>query len=194
MAADRRPIDPDAPDDRRRSGPARCAAGRSTVLGFARSGIALARFLVDAGARRHGLRRPAGGASSTTRSAPARGTAGPAAGRARCRPGAAWADAALVTTSPSINPDYPTTEPRLRAALRALVDRRRGGDRVRARAGLGAGPVPAALPGADDRGHRDEGQDDDVVADRRGPRRGPGPPGRARRQHRRCRWSSGCPS
>ena len=43
-------------------------------------------------------------------------------------PASAWADAALVTTSPSINPDYPTTEPRLRDALRALVDRRRGGD------------------------------------------------------------------
>jgi UDP-N-acetylmuramoylalanine--D-glutamate ligase len=34
-----------------------------------------------------------------------------------------------VTSSPSINPDYPTTEPRLRAALRSLVDRRAGGDR-----------------------------------------------------------------
>jgi UDP-N-acetylmuramoylalanine--D-glutamate ligase len=42
-------------------------------------------------------------------------------------PETAWADAALVTTSPSINPDYPTTEPRLRDALRALVERRRSG-------------------------------------------------------------------
>ena len=33
-------------------------------------------------------------------------------------PASTWADARLVTTSPSINPDYPTTEPRLRAALR----------------------------------------------------------------------------
>jgi UDP-N-acetylmuramoylalanine--D-glutamate ligase len=41
---------------------------------------------------------------------------------------ATWADAVLVTTSPSINPDYPTTEPRLRSALRALVDARAGGD------------------------------------------------------------------
>ena len=32
-----------------------------TVLGLARSGIALARFLADAGARGDGLRRPAGG-------------------------------------------------------------------------------------------------------------------------------------
>ena len=39
-----------------------------------------------------------------------------------------WAAAELVATSPSITPDYPTTEPRLRAALRALVDARAGGD------------------------------------------------------------------
>ena len=43
-------------------------------------------------------------------------------------PATAWAGAALVTTSPSINPDYPTTEPRLRAALAALVDARAAGD------------------------------------------------------------------
>ena len=91
-----------------------------TVLGFARSGIALARFLADAGARvtiYDG--RPA--ASSPTRS--------PGSRAGRCTlalgpdvdPATAWADAALVTTSPSINPDYPTTEPRLRAALQAMV-------------------------------------------------------------------------
>ena len=39
-------------------------------------------------------------------------------------PASTWADAALVTTSPSINPDYPTTEPRLRAALNELVHAR----------------------------------------------------------------------
>ena len=43
-------------------------------------------------------------------------------------PATAWAGAALVTTSPSINPDYPTTEPRLRAALRRLVAARAAGD------------------------------------------------------------------
>ena len=43
-------------------------------------------------------------------------------------PATAWAGAALVTSSPAINPDYPTTEPRLRAALRALVDARAAGD------------------------------------------------------------------
>ncbi len=38
-------------------------------------------------------------------------------------PKSAWAGAALVATSPSINPDYPTTEPILRAALQGLVAR-----------------------------------------------------------------------
>ena len=43
-------------------------------------------------------------------------------------PATTWAAADLVATSPSITPDFPTTEPRLRAALRALVDARAGGD------------------------------------------------------------------
>jgi UDP-N-acetylmuramoylalanine--D-glutamate ligase len=43
-------------------------------------------------------------------------------------PSDALAGAALLATSPSINPDYPTTEPRLRAVLRALVDARAAGD------------------------------------------------------------------
>jgi len=98
-----------------------------TVLGLARSGVALARFLAGAGASvtiydgrperelTDGLRR--------LEARPVRLLAGP-----DVDPATAWADAALVTTSPSINPDYPTTEPRLRAALRALVERRAGGD------------------------------------------------------------------
>ena len=108
-----------------------CSTGAPvTVLGFARSGIALARFLADAGRRvtvydgrpaeelggcDRGARRPAG---------PARRSDPTSTRRRR------WADAALVTTSPSINPDYPTTEPRLRAALRALVEARGAGDRT----------------------------------------------------------------
>jgi UDP-N-acetylmuramoylalanine--D-glutamate ligase len=43
-------------------------------------------------------------------------------------PASTWADAALVTTSPSINPDFPTTEPRLRTALEGLVAARAAGD------------------------------------------------------------------
>jgi UDP-N-acetylmuramoylalanine--D-glutamate ligase len=99
-----------------------------TVLGFARSGIALARFLVDAGARvtiYDG--RPAEDLADATRQLegrPARLLAGP-----EVDPATAWAGAELVTTSPSINPDYPTTEPRLRDALRALVAALRAGDR-----------------------------------------------------------------
>jgi UDP-N-acetylmuramoylalanine--D-glutamate ligase len=98
-----------------------------TVLGFARSGIALARFLADAGARVTVYDgRPAAeldDAMGRLEGRSVRLVAGP-----DVDPATAWAGAALVTTSPSINPDYPTTEPRLRAALRALVDARRGGD------------------------------------------------------------------
>ena len=38
------------------------------------------------------------------------------------------AGATLVTTSPSINPDYLTTEPRLRSVLTEMVRRRAAGD------------------------------------------------------------------
>jgi UDP-N-acetylmuramoylalanine--D-glutamate ligase len=98
-----------------------------TVLGLARSGIALARFLADAGASvtvydgrdegqlRSGIEALAG--------RPIRLLLGPGV-----EPREAWAGSVLVTTSPSISPDYPTTEPRLRAALRELVTRRAGGD------------------------------------------------------------------
>ena len=91
-----------------------------TVLGLARSGIALARFLADAGARVTVYDgRPAaelgpaidllGGRAVTLRLGP------------DVDPSRTWAGAALVATSPSITPDYPTTEPRLRAQLQALV-------------------------------------------------------------------------
>ena len=98
-----------------------------TVLGLARSGIALARFLADAGARvtiYDG--RAAGELTDAVAALEGRDVAlalGP-----EVDPASTWADAALVTTSPSINPDYPTTEPRLRAALTALVAARAGGD------------------------------------------------------------------
>jgi UDP-N-acetylmuramoylalanine--D-glutamate ligase len=101
-----------------------------TVLGFARSGIALARFLVDAGARvtiYDG--RPTDELADALEQLEGRAVrllAGP-----DVAPENAWEGAALVTTSPSINPDYPTTEPRLRDALRGLVDARRGGDRAK---------------------------------------------------------------
>ena len=100
-------------------------AGRSvTVLGLARSGIALARFFGDAGChvtvydgRTAAALAPAidtlGGRSVVLALGP------------DVEPAAAWAGADLVATSPSINPDYPTTEPRLRTALRALVDSHR---------------------------------------------------------------------
>ena len=98
-----------------------------TVLGLARSGVALARFLADAGAQVTVYDgRPAGDLAEAIDALEGRDVAlalGPAVD-----PSTAWDDALLVTTSPSINPDYPTTEPRLRGALAALVDARAGGD------------------------------------------------------------------
>ena len=123
---EQRTIDPDALTmDSIRAGALR--GQPVTVLGFARSGIALARFLADAGARVTVYDgRPAeelAGAIDALEGRDVRLALGP-----DVDPAATWADAALVTTSPSINPDYPTTEPRLRAALRALVDARAAGD------------------------------------------------------------------
>lgn len=123
----RRPtIDPDALTmDAIRDG--LLADARVTVLGFARSGIALARFLSDAGARVTVYDgRPAadlGEAIGAMEGRPVRLTLGP-----DVEPASSWTDADLVTTSPSINPDYPTTEPRLRTALRELVAARSTGD------------------------------------------------------------------
>ena len=98
-----------------------------TVLGLARSGSALARFLSDAGARVTVYDgRPAAELADAIGSLEGRAVTlalGP-----DVDPASTWSDAALVTTSPSINPDYPTTEPALRAALRRLVAARADGD------------------------------------------------------------------
>jgi UDP-N-acetylmuramoylalanine--D-glutamate ligase len=100
---------------------------RVAVLGLARTGVSLARFLVDAGALVTIYdERPAAAlerAIDALEGRPARLLLGP-----DVDPVESWRDAALVTTSPSINPDYPTTEPRLRARLGELVERRRAGD------------------------------------------------------------------
>jgi UDP-N-acetylmuramoylalanine--D-glutamate ligase len=96
-------------------------AGHSiTVLGLARSGIAMARFFSDAGAR-----VTVYDGRSASQLAPAIESLG---GRsvdlrlgADIDPASTWASADLVATSPSINPDFPTAEPRLRTALAALV-------------------------------------------------------------------------
>jgi UDP-N-acetylmuramoylalanine--D-glutamate ligase len=98
-----------------------------TVLGFARSGIALVRFLADAGARVTVYDgRPESelaDAIAATEHRAVRLALGP-----DVVPATTWSDAQLVTTSPSINPDYPTTEPRLRSALQGLVAARAAGD------------------------------------------------------------------
>jgi UDP-N-acetylmuramoylalanine--D-glutamate ligase len=95
--------------------------GRSvTVLGLARSGIAMTRFFVDVGAR---VTVYDGRLEAELRAA-----IESLAGRAvelrlgpDVEPATAWAKADLIATSPSINPDFPTAEPRLRAALAAVV-------------------------------------------------------------------------
>jgi len=95
--------------------------GRSvTVLGLARSGIAMARFFADNGAR---VTVYDGRTVDNLRSAidaldgrPIELELGP-----DVDPAGSWAHADLVATSPSINPDFPTAEPRLRAALAELV-------------------------------------------------------------------------
>jgi UDP-N-acetylmuramoylalanine--D-glutamate ligase len=98
-----------------------------TVLGLARSGLALARFLADAGARvtvyDGRSAEELADAIAGLGGRPVKLALGPGVD-----PATTWSGADLVATSPSITPDYPTSEPRLRAALRALVDGRTAGD------------------------------------------------------------------
>jgi UDP-N-acetylmuramoylalanine--D-glutamate ligase len=92
-----------------------------SVLGFARSGIALARFFADRGARVTVYdARPASELEAAIQALGGRDVRlllGPDIESSEALDGAA-----LVATSPSINPDYPTTEPELRSALQTLVD------------------------------------------------------------------------
>ncbi len=98
-----------------------------TVLGLARSGVALARFLHDAGAR-----VTVYDGAPVDRLEKSIGLLGARDIALRLGPGvdpaSTWSGAALVATSPSITNDYPTTEPRLRGQLQALVDARAAGD------------------------------------------------------------------
>jgi len=89
------------------------------VLGLARSGIALTRFLADRGAHVTVYdTRPADQLSEAIAALGAREPRlllGP-----DVDPREALAGQALICTSPSVNSRYPTTEPRLRAALVAI--------------------------------------------------------------------------
>ena len=99
-----------------------------TVLGFARSGVALARFLSDAGARVTVYdARPVEDherAIDQLEGRDVRLELGPGVD-----PAVVLQGPDVVATSPAISPDYPTTEPRLRTALQAIVARRASGDR-----------------------------------------------------------------
>jgi UDP-N-acetylmuramoylalanine--D-glutamate ligase len=95
-------------------------AGRPVaVLGLARSGVALARFLADRGAHVTVYDgNPAEALSSRIDQLEGRAVSlllGP-----DVDPAAILAGQSLITTSPSISSRYPTTEPRLRAALAAV--------------------------------------------------------------------------
>jgi UDP-N-acetylmuramoylalanine--D-glutamate ligase len=98
-----------------------------TVLGLARTGVALARFLADAGAHvtAYDGKPPAAlaGSIAALEGRPVSLACGPDAD-----PAAAWEGAALVAFSPSMTPGFPTTEPRPRAALAALAARVAAGD------------------------------------------------------------------
>jgi UDP-N-acetylmuramoylalanine--D-glutamate ligase len=92
---------------------------RVAVLGFARSGVALANFLVDAGARVtvYDLRprEELAAQIDALEGRPAELLLGP-----EVDPAFALAGQDLVATSPSVSARYPTTEPRLRSALADL--------------------------------------------------------------------------
>ncbi len=91
------------------------------VLGLARSGVALVRFLADRGAKVtvYDAQPPSALAEQLAQLGDRqyRALLGP-----DVDPAQALAGQALVCTSPSVSSRYPTTEPRLRAALLALED------------------------------------------------------------------------
>jgi UDP-N-acetylmuramoylalanine--D-glutamate ligase len=95
------------------------AGRRVAVLGLARSGLALARFLADRGARvtAYDGRTAAqlGDAVASLEGRPIELRLGPDVDPARVLDGQA-----LVCTSPSVSSRFPTTEPRLREALGAV--------------------------------------------------------------------------
>jgi UDP-N-acetylmuramoylalanine--D-glutamate ligase len=98
-----------------------------TVLGLARTGVALARFFADAGARVTVYDgKPAAALGEAV--AALDGRAVTLACGPDVDPAVAWDGAAIVAFSPSITPGFPTTEPRLRAALDALAGRAAAGD------------------------------------------------------------------
>ena len=157
------------------------------VLGLARSGVALTRFLHDRGAQVtvYDARPSAelGPQIDQLERRDVRLLLGPDVepGDGPCRPGAHR----HVALDQQPLPDD-------RAAAAPGAGRRRS-RRHACRSCQRGRPVPAALPGDDHRRHRHEGQDDHELADRGGA------VAQARRRScwaatSACRWSSACPS
>ncbi len=123
----RRPVDPDVDLT-----PAAVAGGSlagrpATVLGLARTGVALARFLVDAGASVTVYdRRPAEELAGAIASLEGRAV-DLRLGRG-VDPAEAVRGAALICFSPSANPAFPTADAALREALAPIVAARASGD------------------------------------------------------------------
>ena len=98
-------------------------ARRTVVLGLARSGVAACRFLADAGAVVVAYdRRPAAELAEAVAALGAR-PVHLALGVDEAAAVALLAHADLLVTSPSVSPDFPTTDSWLRDALRASMSR-----------------------------------------------------------------------
>lgn len=96
---------------------------RTVVLGLARSGLAAARFLADAGAEVTAYdRRPAADLADTVAALDGRPIR-LALGVDEATATGLLDEADLLVTSPSISPRFPTTEPWLREALRSAEAR-----------------------------------------------------------------------
>ena len=161
----------------------------ATVLGLARTGVALARFLVDAGARVTVYDGKPADALAEAVAGPSRGVRSPSpAGPTSTRPRLDGRGARRL--QPLDHAGLPDDRAPPARGARRPGGPGRGRRARRPGAGVRAGPLPAPLPRADGRGDRDEGQDDHVVAGRAPPRRRPRPPGGPRREHRHAARST----